>query len=117
MQADIEILFKEYDTLRNEIVVRTSSGYQMLTVGAVVIAALLTWLSSHSARHPMFLGTVTFVVAAFVIAFLVTRRDINAAAKHISRIESDINIRAGKTLLTWETKHGGAAKGWFRLRG
>jgi len=39
----IQILFKEYDTLRSEIITRTNCGYQLLALGAGALA----WLASR----------------------------------------------------------------------
>jgi hypothetical protein len=42
----IDILFKEYDTLRGEIITRGNSRDQLLEFSALILAGLLAWIVS-----------------------------------------------------------------------
>jgi hypothetical protein len=111
MNDHMQILFKEYDTLPTEIIARTNNGYQLFGIGAAT-GALIAWLGSHSADVTLWgLIAVAFVACAIMTRVLV--RDTNVIAGRVIEIEAEINLMAGKTLLQWETRSGGAATGWL----
>jgi hypothetical protein len=107
----IAILFKEYETLRNEIQNRTNNGYQIWGI----VAAVLTWLSSRPVDLNFWLLWPT-LGAAFGFAAFTIRRDINKAARRIRQIEVEINSIAGADLLKWESQWGSAQTGWIIQR-
>jgi hypothetical protein len=107
----IQILFKEYETLRAEIVARTSGGFQVLIVGG----AVTTWLLARTSN-----GSFWFLVIAFTSAFAFIAyslfRDCARIAARLQQLESRINQLAGENLLEWESRWGGLADGrWGML--
>lgn len=111
----VEVLFKEYDTLRAEIIARTSAGFQVLAVSVVLFTAMVGWLGSHTFDVVFWTLLATFVIVNAAIA-LVTRREINIIAERIQEIEKEINRLMGATLLRWETERGSRATGWWITR-
>lgn len=109
----IAILFKEYDTLRTEIIGRTAGGYQLIAILAVIFTAILAWRSSHGPDDIFWVAIGVFIVAAVLFSWW-AHRDINLIARRIREIELAINSLCGDTLLIWETTMGGMAGGWVR---
>ena len=107
----IEILFKEYDTLRAEIIGRTAGGYQLIAILAIIFAAILGWRSPHGPDQMFWVAIGVLVGSAIVFGWW-AHRDINMIARRISDIELQINEFSGQTLLIWETQLGGMAGGW-----
>jgi hypothetical protein len=105
----IEILLQEYSTLRQEIIGRTSHGFQLVTVGAV----LWIWASTTKSGETVYKPAICFAFVAFFFAIGATLKGTSAAVKRVREIESDINRRAGEELLIWESKRGGGGKGIF----
>ena len=104
----ISILEREYDTLRAEVISRTSNCYQLVAAGGAGAAFLMN-LPANLA-----LWTSAAILAiAFLGLFWALYRDINGLAHRISQIEQRINFLAGDDLLEWETLWGGGANGWF----
>ena len=110
MDQQIEILFKEYDTLRNEIVARTNNGYQLLTIGGVLSAGLIGWLSQHRFDRTLWLVLSIFAVVLLVSAALLVG-DIRMLGLRLQELESEINKLAGAELLKWERTWGGGVLG------
>jgi hypothetical protein len=112
-EEKIKILLCEYATLRQEIIARTGHGFQLMSVGAV----LLAWVLLTQTRGSFFWFGLAFAVAVVCVAAWFTLRDIKKAATRIQQLEKDINGRAGEELLVWETKWGGVATGfWWGVR-
>src|ERR1039457_6946031 len=111
----VAILFKEYDTLRTEIIGRTAGGYQLIAILAIVFGAILGWRSSHGSDAVFWVALGVFFGAALVFWWW-ARRDINMIARRIRDIELNINRLCGDTLLIWETSMGGMAGGWLLRR-
>jgi hypothetical protein len=102
-----DILFKEYDTLRAEIISRTSSSYQLLGLWF----AGGTWLVFHK-QDPLFWRSIGLFSLATFGMMTVIRKDTRDLAKRLRMLEREINELAGRELLKWETHYGG---GIFRL--
>ncbi len=94
----IQILFKEYDTLRSEIITRTNCGYQLLALGAGALA----WLASRPINQMLFVS-LGVVLAAMVIFVGIWWRDTYMCSCRVKEIERQINNLAGMELLKWET--------------
>jgi len=118
----VAVLFKEYDTLRAEILSRTNNGNQMITVVIGVFVAVCSWLVSHPANSSIrgiveLSGTnLILVVVVIGVSQWSIRRDINHAAERLRELESEINRLSGAELLKWETHWGGAVTGWLRRK-
>jgi energy-converting hydrogenase Eha subunit C len=104
----ISILFKEYDTLRAEILTRTNNGYQLMTV----MAGALAWLLSRPVNR-MFFVSLTVVGLLLVLFVAALWRDIHMISARLQELEHDINELAGKELLRWETRWSGGPLGWI----
>lgn len=100
----IQILFKEYDTLRAEILGRANNLFQLLTVAIVAMG----WLLSHpqDTALPVALCVSIFAILAFGVLIW---RAVHLAARRLRELEREINGLAGKDLLKWETSWG---EGW-----
>jgi hypothetical protein len=102
----IEILFKEYDTLRTEIMTRTNNGYQL----SAIAAGAMTWLISRPIDIRFWIAS-TLAAVVFSLFYVLIMRDINKFAARIRELEGEINALSGADLLEWETHWGGAAAG------
>ncbi len=103
----IEFLFKEYGTLRTEIISRTGYGFQ----SGAVLAAVGTWLlqqPSDSWYNWAFVAGIVILGSVGFIFLRVNVRDIWKAAHRIKELEHEINSRAGEHLLVWERLYGAA---------
>lgn len=102
----IDILFREWDSLREEIIHRTNNGFALLGVAGLV----LTWLLSRNYDLKFWLMLGSFATIAFGAAkfcFVQIRRC--GIRKH--EIEQQINSLAGDELLVWEDRWGYAKTG------
>jgi MFS family permease len=97
MDPQIEILFKEYDALRTEIIARTGNIYQLAAIFAALVAGLLTWYRAH-------LFDWIFIVLAVVmfICSVVLYAGRSKARSRLQQVEKDINDIAKVDLLKWE---------------
>jgi transposase len=102
----IEILLKEYDTLRAEIVGRTTGGYQLIGVQAIIFTAALGWRSQHGVGEIFWFFMGVLVVLGLLFGGS-TYRDISMLARRVREIEEEINNTVGENLLRWETEFGG----------
>jgi hypothetical protein len=107
----IEILFKEYDTLRAEIISRQSGGFQLVIIGGAVFA----WFGGHATGQKLWIGVAALVIVSCFLVFRAVQ-DINLIAKRIGKIEEEINHIAGANLLKWESHLGSERTGWIIRR-
>jgi hypothetical protein len=99
----IEILFKEYDTLRTEIISSIGHTYQLLGLGVALTAVLLSWMASSKATK----SSLWIMPSVFLFLFWLwwkLRRGRAKLSKRLCEIESEINAIAGAELLKWETR-------------
>jgi hypothetical protein len=107
----IEILFKEYDTLRAEIINRASGGNQVVAILAGLFGASLAWRATHPPDRIFWTAiAVLFCTGVFLMA--TAYRDINLVARRLAVIERTINKLSGDDLLAWESRFGSMAGGW-----
>lgn len=103
----LDVLLHEYDTLRAEILARTSSRFQLLGLAAVA-ATLVTakWGSGNLPGWDIFWIVVGIVGGTAVVAaviWLVFGFYINRCAARIIQIEEEINNKLGDPVLIWES--------------
>jgi hypothetical protein len=100
----IQILLAEYSAMRAEILARTGYGFQIASVALVG----MTWfLQQTLTGKPWWFWLLMVLVACgFLLAIHTNTRDLKRAAKHVRRLEHEINSRAFEQLLVWETAHG-----------
>ena len=107
----IQILLKEYDTLRSEIVSRSAHWYQLAAVAAIVAG----WLVSRPIDRTLLISLAFLAVAAVIFAGSLAR-DIYICAARVRQLEAEINGLAKAELLKWETHYGvGANYFWRRI--
>jgi hypothetical protein len=102
----LQVLLAEYNTLRSEILTRTSNGFQVTSISAGVIAVLLQW----SPGPQLWIGLVIFSAMCGSCLWII----LSATAKLEARLrslETIINDRLGEELLTWERRYGAAQMG------
>jgi len=96
----VQILMKEYETLRAEIMQRSNNRFQFITIlGGLGAFALIKGDLALLAR-------IVAVVIATAVAFSVwlwTGHLIVACARRVSEIEAQVNALAGEDLLKWES--------------
>jgi hypothetical protein len=71
MDQQIEILFKEYDTLRDEINHRTNNGYQLFAISGGLAAGVIGWFDRRSLDHTFWLLLAVFTAVVLVSAVLI----------------------------------------------
>jgi hypothetical protein len=102
MEQRIEILFKEYDALRTEIIARTGNIYQLVSIGGGLLAGLLAW--HHLLKSDLALWLLLLLVVPGILAFVLTLVDLNRASGRLQELEQEINEMAGADLLKCEKR-------------
>lgn len=96
----VTILLAEYNMLRAEILTRTTHGFQLMTVYAV----LFVWIMQAKDSVRFWLS-LAMAVGTLFIASWISFSNINRCVKRVLELEKDINTRAGgENLLVWETQ-------------
>ena len=109
-QEKIDILLKEYETLREEIIQRINNRFSFLTyagaVGAYALFAVQTTTTFQTA--------VLFVTTGFLL-LLWHRFGVLVArcSDRIAEIETEVNRLSGAELLQWENRHKHSIFHWF----
>jgi hypothetical protein len=111
----VQLLLVEYETLRSEILRRSSWQIQMWTVS---IAQIVVILLVAIVYDYLYAGVILILVATlpFVFGLLYNDQDIRIIAAHLRTLEARINALAGAELLTWERKVGGLRPIGYRER-
>ncbi|MGD0350934.1 MAG: hypothetical protein ABSB84_11580 [Verrucomicrobiota bacterium] len=105
-QEKVRILLHEYDTLRQEILQRTTHGFQVYGVGAL----FFVWLMGRPFDQRFWIMLCISVIALLIATRLIFL-EIGKAAKRLQKLENTINRLAGEDLLIWENRLGGFATG------
>ena len=97
----IEILFKEYEILRDEIVQRISNRFSFLTYAGAVATYAIFGVQTRTT-----LQTVVLIVAAVALLIIWYRFGLLIArcSHRIAELETEINGIAGAELLKWENQ-------------
>lgn len=96
-----DILLKEYDTLRSEIMSRTTSRFGILSIGGV----LTTFIASQPRGHLTWIVT-GLCVGALLALWWCYGVLIDHCATRIREIEQKVNHLAGDDILLWESRSG-----------
>ena len=104
----IEILFKEYDTLRSEILGSMTIRNTLLSFGLTGVGAIATASIGLHALSPVASGTVLGGVipalcAAVLSMWLGEYQRTQRAGRFLVDLEKRINVLASADLLSWET--------------
>jgi hypothetical protein len=102
----IEILLREYDTLREEVMRRYDAQFQTIGMMAVVLVGLLAALAA-GISGAIIAALVAGAFVVFIFLLLWADHDITKAAERLRELEGEINRRAGERLLRWETNAAG----------
>ena len=113
----INILLKEYDTLRSEILQRTAAGFAL----PAVFSGIAGWLLSRIIEHHdctsaiVALSGAILLVGAAIWVWKFVNTQIRWCAARVRRIENRINFLTQDHLLEWESRWGIGATGhhWF----
>jgi len=98
----IEMLLKEYDTLRSEMIERFRQRFQFVTIiGAVGAFALFT--KKHFTIFQIVILALTPIVLLCTVWFWIGHLIVKASQR-IAQIETEINSLAESKLLCWETE-------------
>lgn len=108
MEKNMQILFKEYDTLRTELIARGTQVFQWFALVAVLAVALVTWVGSHGWNNPRFWLILVPFSASLIYIRIRIHWDVWQAAARVRELEKQINDLAGSQLLTYETSRGRA---------
>mgnify|MGYP001590629171 CR=1 FL=1 len=108
----IEILLKEYGTLRTEILQRINARFAVVGLLGALFAFALSEVKGQPGMFSIYVRWLSLALGAGVLVTLWWYLGIiiQRLASHISSIEQRVNQFAGEELLTWETKYG-----WGRL--
>ena len=108
----IQILLREYDSLRNEIIGRTRDGFNLFAITGALFVGTLSLAYGTAGAWPAAVLAV-LGVGTFIFAARETTYRIFQAAARVRELEARVNDLAGERLLSWETDNGGATHGWF----
>jgi hypothetical protein len=106
----IDILFKEYDSLRAEI--RARADNQLAILGFT--GPSLTWLLSRDIGLKFWIMLAVLVPAVIFMHWCILRA-MERCAYWLKEIEATINSLAGAHLLEWESTWGAIANGYLGL--
>lgn len=104
----IDVALCEYKSLRDEILTRTNSGFNMIAIGGTIVL----WLAGN------FHGwkTIAYLVVLAILYCAICRANwimVKRCSNRVAAIEGRINGIAQEKLLTWESYMSPAAGGGF----
>lgn len=108
--SEEEILLKEYDTLRNEILTAMTNRNSILTYGLATIGILYTGVAAldKSSDNSIFSIIILMVVSPVLCVFISLNwlgeyERMQRAGSFIVDLEKRINLIKSKVILSWET--------------
>jgi hypothetical protein len=111
----IQLLLVEYNTLRTEILRRSSWQIQIWIVAVVQIVVILGFSIIYDYIYSGLLMALLSSLPS-VFGLLYNDQDIRIIAAHLRTLEARINALAGNELFTWERKVGGLRPIGYRER-
>jgi hypothetical protein len=96
----VEVVLHEYDSLREEVLSRMNSRFQLL--GLVGIAATLLGVSGVS-KHWHWVFVVVIAILILLGLWLYFGLAIKRCAARLRQIEEEVNNAFGRQVLAWET--------------
>jgi hypothetical protein len=111
----VQLLLVEYNTLRAEILQRSSWQIQMWTIAVAQVVVILGFSVIY---NYIYAGVILTLIATAPFAFglLYNDQDIRIIAAHLRTLEARINAIAGIELFSWERKVGGLRPIGYRER-
>jgi hypothetical protein len=118
--TNTDILFKEYDTLRAEILERQRGAFQLTLIAGAAFAWFATHMIDSWSKYGRTGKTIWVIGGLILLAFFArlanqAMHDAKQISKRLIEIEKKINKIAGEKLLEWETEWSWTAKGWSSL--
>lgn len=104
MASDLDILLKEYDSLRAEVVERVRTAFSHLAFFGAVAAFAFQLPASSPLNQNLVLGLSAFGTLFLLYISVINWIWVNRIASHLRHLESKINSISKKKLLTWESK-------------
>ena len=111
----IQLLLVEYNTLRTEILRRSSWQIQIWIVAVVQSVVILGFSIIYDYIYSGLLMALLSSLPS-VFGLLYNDQDIRIIAAHLRTLEARINALAGNELFTWERKVGGLRPIGYRER-
>lgn len=110
LESEIEVLLKEYESLRNESLSTITNRSQILVLGLAIIGAVFA--GAMQIKDPaadwklvtmLFSGAVPMITALVILLWVGEAMRMKRASDFLAGdVEPAINRRFGKLLLTWE---------------
>jgi hypothetical protein len=107
--GNVEILLKEYETLRSESLLAIQNRTSILTFGIATLGAMFSFaLGAQKSVGSETLASLSLIFVVPVSAWLITSiwlgeyERMHRAGRFISKLEKRINEMANAELLTWE---------------
>jgi hypothetical protein len=108
-RAKVEVLLREYDSLRGEVISRLNNRFNLLGyAGAILTYAVFQGGGITDWRLLCAAGAAL----ALLLVWLWGAKKIRELSRRIAMIEKQVNTLLGDSLLAWES--GQVAGGWFR---
>jgi tetrahydromethanopterin S-methyltransferase subunit G len=101
-EKHVDILMKEYETLRSEIIQRIGHRISFLGLFGAVIGYLAFRLNELKAVE---ISALLFAILFLFAIWMQLGHLISQCSARIAEIESQINGLVGKSLLMWETRN------------
>lgn len=99
IRFSVNVILKEYETLRNEILNRTRARLQLL----VLVGAVMPLVVGFEATAQTIAAGVTAMIIGITVWFWLGF-NIKRCAERLREIEAEVNALVGQDLLKWETE-------------
>ncbi|WP_434683845.1 hypothetical protein [Pseudanabaena minima] len=106
----LEIMFKEYDALRQEVLASMTNRISILSFGIAAVGAIFTASIATYTNQPssLLISLILTVILPFICAFILFMwlgeyQRMQRAGRFLVELEQKINLEASKEILTWET--------------
>lgn len=104
MITDLEVLLKEYETLRAEVIERIRTAFSHLAFFGALAAFAFQLPEKAGIDSRLTIGLALFGTLFLLYISVINWVWVGRIASHLQYLESRINAAAGKRLLTWEGK-------------
>jgi hypothetical protein len=104
----VQVLIAEWNSIRAEIVARTTIGFQIVGIGFTGIGIVLL-------QQNLIVKFICLTIGVGILAFgsWFTVRDLFKMHGRVKALEANINVRCGETLMEWETRFSSLSTGWW----
>ena len=102
--TDIEILMKEYESLRGEVVERVKTAFSHLAYFGAVVAFAFQPSASASVSPKILFSLALFGAIFLLYISVINWYWVGRIASHLRSLEVKINTAHGRPVLSWEGK-------------